>query len=102
MNERRTYPVPGRGTRVLMRVIGVYRRRVSPFLGKNCRYYPTCSSYTIEALELYGFWRGLWLGVRRVGRCHPFHEGGVDPVPTLGQQRRDDSGIQAVGTPKEI
>ena len=79
MNERSTQP--GFGTRVLLRAIRRYQRLVSPYLGKNCRYYPTCSSYTLEALETHGFWRGSWLGTRRVGRCHPFHSGGFDPVP---------------------
>jgi uncharacterized protein len=102
VNEGRRYPVPGRGTRVLLRVIGGYKRRVSPFLGKNCRYYPTCSSYTMEALELHGFWRGLWLGTRRIGRCHPFHDGGVDPVPSVGRESRDNPHMQAAGTPKDI
>lgn len=79
MNEQSTQP--GFGTRVLMRAIRGYKHLVSPYLGKNCRYYPTCSSYTLEALETHGFWRGSWLGTRRVGRCHPFHSGGFDPVP---------------------
>lgn len=79
MNEQSTQP--GSGTRVLMRAIRRYQRLVSPYLGKNCRYYPTCSSYTLEALETHGFWRGSWLGTRRVCRCHPFHSGGFDPVP---------------------
>jgi uncharacterized protein len=102
VNEGRRHPVAGSGTRMLLRVIGGYKRRVSPLLGRNCRYYPTCSSYTMEALELYGFWRGLWLGVRRIGRCHPFHDGGVDPVPTLGRESLDNQRMQAAGTPKEI
>ncbi|VAV98666.1 Membrane protein insertion efficiency factor YidD [hydrothermal vent metagenome] len=101
MNERRTYPVSGLGTRGLLRVIAAYKRRISPFLGRNCRYYPTCSSYTMEALELYGFRRGLWLGVRRISRCHPFHEGGIDPVPQDGRESRDVQHMQTIGTPKE-
>lgn len=65
---------------VLMLVRG-YQLLVSPFLGNNCRFYPTCSSYMLEAIEIHGVVRGFWMGLRRVLRCHPYHEGGVDPVP---------------------
>ena len=65
---------------VLMLVRG-YQLLVSPFLGNNCRFYPTCSSYMLEAIELHGVVHGFWMGLRRVSRCHPYHEGGVDPVP---------------------
>jgi len=67
--------------RLLMLLVRAYSLLISPFLGRNCRYYPTCSAYTLEAIERHGAWRGLWLGIRRVGRCHPWHEGGYDPVP---------------------
>ncbi len=66
---------------VLLGAIAVYSRLVSPLLGANCRYYPTCSAYARRAIELHGAGRGVWLGVRRIGRCHPWHEGGFDPVP---------------------
>ncbi|MGI6345431.1 MAG: membrane protein insertion efficiency factor YidD [Bacillota bacterium] len=62
-------------------LIRVYRRWISPLLGPSCRFYPTCSEYMIQALEKYGFFRGGWLGVRRILRCHPFSPGGYDPVP---------------------
>lgn len=58
-----------------------YRYVVSPLLGPRCRFYPTCSEYAIEAVERHGAARGAWLAIRRVGKCHPWHEGGVDPVP---------------------
>lgn len=58
-----------------------YQLVISPLLGPRCRFYPTCSQYTLEAVELHGVIRGLWLGIRRVSKCHPFHPGGVDPVP---------------------
>jgi hypothetical protein len=58
-----------------------YQLVLSPFIGKSCRFHPTCSSYAYEAIERYGPARGAWLGLRRLLRCHPFHEGGIDPVP---------------------
>lgn len=67
--------------RWLVGLIHVYQRLLSPALGANCRYRPTCSAYTATALERHGILRGGWLALRRVGRCHPFREGGYDPVP---------------------
>jgi len=66
---------------LLIKLVRGYQLLISPFLGNNCRYVPSCSTYTIEAMEKWGPWRGLWMGIRRVGRCHPWHEGGYDPVP---------------------
>ena len=68
-------------TRLLRAPILGYRRFVSPFLGNRCRFYPSCSAYAVEALTVHGARRGSWLALRRVARCHPFHPGGVDPVP---------------------
>lgn len=67
--------------RLLMALIRGYQLAISPWLGRNCRFYPTCSQYTLEAIERHGALKGLWLGLRRVLRCHPFHPGGHDPVP---------------------
>jgi putative membrane protein insertion efficiency factor len=66
---------------VLKFVVRVYQIVLSPLLGPNCRYYPTCSQYAIEALETHGGFRGVWLTLKRIARCHPWHEGGFDPVP---------------------
>ena len=67
--------------RVLVALIRAYQYALSPFLGHSCRYYPTCSEYALEAVEKYGAIKGGWLGVKRIGRCHPWHPGGYDPVP---------------------
>jgi len=63
-----------------MRSLNVYKFAVSPFLPSACRFYPTCSEYMREAVERHGAGKGLWMGLRRVARCHPFHSGGYDPV----------------------
>ncbi|MBT2970168.1 MAG: membrane protein insertion efficiency factor YidD [Candidatus Thiodiazotropha sp. (ex Ctena orbiculata)] len=67
--------------RILIFLIKLYQTILSPFVGQHCRFYPSCSSYALEALEKHGSIRGLWLSIKRVSRCHPWHEGGVDPVP---------------------
>ena len=76
--------------RVLISLIRGYALLLSPFLGNNCRYVPSCSAYMQEAIERFGAWRGLWLGLKRIGRCHPFHEGGYDTVPEADQQERKE------------
>jgi hypothetical protein len=67
--------------RILIGAIRLYTWLVSPWLGRNCRFEPTCSAYAAQAIERHGPLRGSWLAVRRVFRCHPFHPGGNDPVP---------------------
>jgi putative membrane protein insertion efficiency factor len=68
-------------SRVFVVALAGYKRLISPLLPSACRYYPTCSDYMREAIEIHGPAQGVWLGVKRLGRCHPFHEGGFDPVP---------------------
>ncbi len=68
--------------KLLIQIIKVYRKYISPLKGRpTCIYYPTCSQYAIEALEKYGVVKGTYLAVKRILRCHPFHKGGYDPVP---------------------
>jgi uncharacterized protein len=66
---------------LLMWIIRGYQLGISPMLGPRCRFYPSCSCYAHIAIERYGVVRGGWLGLRRILRCHPFREGGYDPVP---------------------
>jgi putative membrane protein insertion efficiency factor len=61
--------------------IKFYQYVISPLTGQNCRYYPTCSAYALEAIEKHGSLKGTTLAVKRILRCHPFHAGGFDPVP---------------------
>ena len=65
--------------KLLIVMVRFYQRAVSPLLGSNCRFSPSCSQYTIEAIEKYGAIRGIWKGVKRIARCHPFSSGGYDP-----------------------
>ena len=67
--------------RALILVIRAYQRFVSPGLPAACRFHPSCSAYAATAIERHGPLRGSWLAARRLARCHPFHPGGIDPVP---------------------
>lgn len=67
--------------RVLIAAVRAYQRWISPALPPSCRFTPTCSQYAVEALTRHGALKGSWLALRRLGRCHPFHPGGHDPVP---------------------
>lgn len=65
----------------MMSLIKGYKRWISPLKGKTCRFYPTCSSYSLTAYERFGFFKGSWLTLKRIVKCQPFHPGGVDHVP---------------------
>jgi uncharacterized protein len=67
--------------RILIWLVKLYQMTLSPMLGSNCRFTPTCSRYTIEALQAHGALYGSWLAFKRVLRCHPWHPGGHDPIP---------------------
>ncbi|MGO9805088.1 MAG: membrane protein insertion efficiency factor YidD [Steroidobacteraceae bacterium] len=67
--------------RLITAAIRAYQLTLSPLLGPRCRFYPSCSQYTLEAVLRFGVLKGGWLGVRRLARCHPWHEGGFDPLP---------------------
>jgi len=65
---------------LIVLLLKAYKRGISPLLPSACRYYPTCSDYMREAVEKHGAARGVWMGLQRLSRCHPLHEGGFDPV----------------------
>ncbi len=66
---------------IALAIIRFYQMAISPYLPPTCRFMPTCSRYSYEAIDKYGFLKGGWLAVKRISRCHPFHPGGYDPVP---------------------
>ena len=73
-------------TQTAIGLIRTYQKLLSPLLGQHCRFYPSCSQYTLEAIQEWGLVKGMWLGTKRICRCHPLNEGGIDPVP-----RKSDS-----------
>lgn len=74
-------PRPGLAARWGIGAVRLYQKYISSWTPAACRYQPTCSQYTLEAIRKYGLLRGSWMGMRRIARCHPFHPGGHDPVP---------------------
>lgn len=66
---------------LLLSMLRGYQYAISPLLGANCRFYPTCSDYARDAIDRHGALKGTWLSLRRIARCHPYHPGGFDPVP---------------------
>ncbi len=87
-NKRKNSNITG-VTRVVrwlaIKFIRVYQLTLSPYVGQQCRFYPTCSHYAQEAIEVHGIGKGSWLTLKRLGRCQPFFSGGVDPVPESNQ-----------------
>ncbi len=73
--------------RLLVLLVKSYKRLLSPLLPPACRFHPTCSAYAVQAIERFGAARGTWLAAKRLSRCHPFHPGGLDPVPELTPKR---------------
>jgi putative membrane protein insertion efficiency factor len=67
--------------KIALGLIKLYQSTISKVLPSSCRYTPTCSEYTSEAINRYGIFKGTWIGTKRIARCHPWHEGGYDPVP---------------------
>lgn len=74
--------------KILMFIIKIYQKAISPLMPPSCRFHPTCSNYGIEALETHGALKGSWLTIRRISKCHPFHEGGLDPVPEKKRRKK--------------
>ncbi|WP_376707931.1 membrane protein insertion efficiency factor YidD [Kangiella sp. TOML190] len=70
----------------MIKLVRLYQLTLSPFIGNQCRFAPTCSNYSIEALEKHGAVKGSWLTLKRLGRCHPGCEGGCDPVPEVNSE----------------
>lgn len=81
-------------TRCALAAIRLYQLTLSPYIGRQCRFYPTCSYYAMEAIASHGLVRGSVLAVRRLGRCHPFHPGGVDLVPAGPAAARNAAGTR--------
>ncbi|KGE17997.1 membrane protein insertion efficiency factor YidD [Paenibacillus wynnii] len=76
----------GIGSRTVQVPIRMYRKYISPLKPATCRFYPTCSAYALEAVEIHGPVKGSWLAAKRIARCHPFNPGGLDPVPPLEEK----------------
>ena len=92
MNSRR----PSIPARILLAPIRFYQRFITPYTPATCRYYPTCSAYAATALREHGALRGSWLALRRLGRCHPWSEGGIDHVPPR-RERKPARGSSTIG-----
>ncbi|MFB9859651.1 membrane protein insertion efficiency factor YidD [Salinicoccus siamensis] len=76
---------------ILLSMIRFYQKAISPMFPPSCRFYPTCSNYSIDAVQEHGAIKGGYLAVRRILKCHPFHEGGFDPVPAKEKKEKNKS-----------
>jgi len=76
---------------LILGILRVYRLLFSPWMGNQCRFYPTCSHYAEQAIVMHGVTRGVWLGVRRIMKCHPWHPGGFDHVPAPVKNRAENA-----------
>jgi putative membrane protein insertion efficiency factor len=86
---------------LLIGLLRAYRAVVSPWYGQVCRYYPSCSQYALDAVRVHGAAKGTWLAIRRLGRCHPWSRGGVDPVPERFRWPAPRRGASALSAGKE-
>lgn len=71
---------------LILFLIKIYQKFISPLFPRKCRFYPTCSNYAYQAIQEYGSIRGLYLGIKRILKCHPFNDGGYDPVPKKNEK----------------
>jgi putative membrane protein insertion efficiency factor len=83
---------------LLLGLIRLYQLTLSPFVGRACRFEPSCSRYTASCIELHGAAKGSWLGIKRIARCHPFHPGGYDPPPPRGSDSHSQRSFLALGS----
>ncbi|MFC3997872.1 membrane protein insertion efficiency factor YidD [Nocardiopsis sediminis] len=93
---------PTPAARLLTVPIRGYQRFISPLFPPVCRFYPSCSAYAVQALAVHGASRGLWLTVRRIARCHPFHPGGLDPVPPRRGERDGEANDPGRGADGDV
>ncbi len=75
--------------KIMLSIIKVYQKVISPLTPPTCRFYPTCSHYGVEAIKRFGAFKGGWLTIKRISKCHPFHPGGMDPVPEKESVKKD-------------
>ena len=75
---------------LLLALLSIYQYLLSPWVGQHCRFHPTCSEYAREAIQTHGALKGTWLAARRLSRCHPWHAGGLDPVPDDNNGGREE------------